>query len=143
MTHRRDFLKNTCTLCLGMVTVASTSILLEGCTSLPLFKATAIDGEIQIPKSSFLPDEKMKMIRCESLDYDILLVLQDDKNHQALLMKCTHADNILIANLNGLSCNLHGSTFNLKGEVTNGPANFPLQKFRTTENMNHINIHLK
>jgi|JI10StandDraft_1071094.scaffolds.fasta_scaffold126870_2 Rieske Fe-S protein len=143
MADRRDFIKNSCTLCLGVLTVTSVSALLEGCTALPLYKASAVDNQIHIPKASFSSDEKMKMIRCESLDYDILLVLQEDKNHQALLMKCTHADNILIANLSGLSCNLHGSTFNLKGEVTNGPANFPLQKFLISEDNNNISIHIK
>ncbi len=130
-------------MCLGLLTAASAATLLEGCTSLPLYKTVAQNDQLTIPKSSILPGEKLKLIRCETIDYDVLLVIAEDKNHQALLMKCTHADNILIANLNGLSCNLHGSTFNLKGEVTNGPANYPLQKFKTNEDENNINIFLK
>lgn len=140
MTTRRDFIKNTCTACFG---VAITGAFLESCANLPVYKTSVKDDTIIVPLSTILPEEKSKIIRTDQFDYDILLVRNENGNNQALLMKCTHLDNGLVVNKNGLSCNLHGSRFDLNGEVTNGPATQQLKKYRITETNTELIIHLK
>ena len=132
-----------CSACLGLLAVTSGVSLLAGCASVPEFQATVNDNTIAVPLASFAADEKVKLVRAKQLPYDILLVRGEDKTHRALEMRCTHANNILSATPNGLHCNFHGSTFNLRGEVTNGPAMKPLKNFRTTEENNLITIYLK
>ncbi len=140
MTTRRDFIKNTCSACLGVV---ATAAFLESCANLPVYKTTVSNDKINVPTTAFIEGETSKIIRVEQLDSDILLVKNNGGNYTALLMKCTHMDNGLVLNKTGLSCNLHGSRFNLEGDVTNGPATQPLNHFKTIETDNQITIFLK
>lgn len=142
MSNRRQFIKDSCTFCIYAVGAVSFSSLLSRCASLPVYKATTVNNIVSIPVASILPNEKIKIIRTDKLEYDILLVTNEDKSYHALLMQCTHQDNPLVATSGGLSCNMHGSTFNLNGEVTKGPAARALKQFGVTEENNNINIHL-
>ena len=125
-----------------MLAFSSLASLLSSCASIPVYSTSVRDNLIQIPLTSILPDEKMKIIRSKTLAYDILLILKEDKNHISFLMKCTHQDNILVATNKGFTCNLHGSNFNLNGDVLNGTASRPLKKLKTIEEENSINIYL-
>lgn len=118
---------------MGLVAGASLSSLLAGCSPLRVLRAEATAGYLTVPKSAFEPDERLKVLRLPTLNYDVLLVLEPDGQHHALLMQCTHADAALVAHSKGLSCNLHGSSFNLKGAVTFGPAVRPLTAFPVVE----------
>ena len=142
MADRRKFIKDSCTTCVGLLAFSSLASLLSSCSALPVYSTSVNDNIIRIPLDSILPDEKMKIIRSKTLAYDILLVLKEDKKHISLLMRCTHQDNILVATQKGMTCNLHGSTFNLNGDVTKGPASRPLQKLKTIEENQHITIYL-
>ena len=117
--------------------------LLAGCASISEFPATVTNDTISVPLASITPGEKIKIVRAKQLAYDILLVLGDNNNHRALEMRCTHANNILSASNTGLFCTFHGSTFDLNGEVTSGPAMSALKNFRTSEANNQITIYLK
>lgn len=141
MSDRRKFIKDSCTACVGLLAFTSLSSLLSSCASLPVYSATVTNNLIQVPLESILPDEQMKIIRSKSLAYDILLVLKKDKKHLSFLMKCTHQDNILVATKQGMVCNLHGSHFDLNGDVKNGPASKPLLRLKTIEENNYINIY--
>lgn len=140
MTTRRNFIKTTCTACFG---IAASAAFLESCAPLPVYKTTVLNDKIDIPQTTFLAGETSKIIRAEQLEFDILLVNNGNGNYTALLMKCTHMDNSLVLNKTGLSCNLHGSRFNLEGDVTNGPATIGLQHFKTIASDNQITILLK
>lgn len=143
MINRRDFLKNTCTLCLAAGGMGAVTAFLSGCASLPVYNTAITENTLRIPALSLSPEENLKIIRSEKLDYDILLVKRQDKGYEALKMKCTHLDNGLVATKNGLICNLHGSRYNLQGEVTVGPALTALQKFKTETSNEQIIIFLK
>jgi Rieske Fe-S protein len=58
-------------------------------------------------------------------------------------MECTHQQNQLIAIPNGFKCNLHGSQFNLEGQVVKGPAERPLKKYKTSMDQGQLVIQLK
>ncbi len=141
MSDRRKFIKDSCTVCAGMLAFTAIASLLSSCAALPVYSTTVKDNLIQVPLESILPDEQMKIIRSKSLAYDILLVLKQDKKHISFLMKCTHQDNILVATKQGMVCNLHGSHFDLNGDVKIGPASKPLKRLKTIEENNFINIY--
>jgi nitrite reductase/ring-hydroxylating ferredoxin subunit len=133
MTTRRDFIHRACLGCMGLVAGASLSGLLAGCSPIHVLRSEATAGYLDVPKSAFAPEERLKVLRLPTLNHDVLLVLEPDGQHRALLMQCTHADAALVAHAKGLSCNIHGSSFNLKGEVTFGPAVRPLIAFPVVE----------
>lgn len=73
----------------------------------------------------------MVIVRTNELDFDVLLV-KEPAGYRALYMKCTHEVAFLAVTNSGLFCSMHGSTFNLKGDVTKEPALKPLTRFETT-----------
>lgn len=140
MTDRRTFIKKAGAGCLALTGMSALASLLSSCGGLTMIKAEPVDNKITVPLSSFLPEERSKIIRSNQMSYDILLVKEPSGNYHALEMKCTHFDNNLVANAKGLSCSMHGSTFDYDGKVTNGPAFNPLKRFTVTNDNQNIII---
>ena len=143
MSSRRDFIKTSCAACALTVGASSfLSILLSSCgTALPVVKLASDAGSITVSADSFLTSKQI-IVREKKLPFDILLVKKTDGTYNALYMQCTHADQQLNANNTGLQCNLHGSTFDLEGNVTRQPALRPLRKFKTEIKDSNLIIYL-
>ena|SRR5436190_974442 len=139
---RKAFIQTSCKFCIALTTTSLLSSLLSGCSTANIYKATAIDNDIRVPVNSFLADETYKIIRTGSNDFDILLRKRPDGNYSALLMKCTHVENALVATKKGFSCNMHGSQFNEEGDVVQGPAARSLTRYQTSHDNEYITIHL-
>lgn len=139
---RRNFIKSSCAFCAGALGAGFMASTLSGCANLPIYKGTTEQDKMNVPFSSF-KESHILIVRNNELDADILLVKNSDSDVNALLMKCTHLDNPLTANQSGLFCPAHGSTFDLKGNVTKEPALYPLKKFKTEINNQIITIYLK
>lgn len=107
------------------------SSLVTSCSTLDVYKTELVDQIIQVPENIFLENETLKIIRTKKIDFDILLIKKPEQKYTALLMKCSHLDNALVANTSGLTCNLHGSKFNFNGDVLTGPALNALTQFKT------------
>lgn len=140
---RRKFVRRSCSLCMA----ASSGMLigsLASCgTALPIFKTEAIKNKISVPVNLFAKSD-FQLVQPKGMFYNIGLKKEKDGSYTALLLRCTHADNQLIAmGSNGFKCTLHGSTFNDEGRVTNGPAEIPLEKFGTQVIADHIIIQLR
>lgn len=137
---RRDFVKQSCTLCLaagaGMV-VGS----LSSCATLPVYKTTMANNKVTVPVSLFAQSD-FQVIQPKDLFYNIGLQKEKDGSYTALLLRCTHADNQLVPTGNGFKCNLHGSAFDKEGQVTQGPAEHSLKKYQTEVISNQVIIHL-
>jgi Rieske Fe-S protein len=131
MQNRRDFIKQSCTLCLGIVGLSALTTQLAGCAPMPIYKGESVNGLITVPFTSFTETNKIVIVRNVHLDWDIVLVKVSDTEYQAVQMKCTHQDNPLTATQSGFFCSAHGSTFDLKGNVTKEPALRPLKKYVT------------
>jgi Rieske Fe-S protein len=58
-------------------------------------------------------------------------------------MKCTHQGNELSASGDHLTCSAHGSEFNNKGMVAQGPAEKNLRAFKVTADADKIFIDLR
>ena len=82
-------------------------------------------------------------MRNDALKYPICIYRLDEKQYSALWMKCAHQGAELQASGDFLQCPAHGSEFNNKGMVTNGPASTNLKSFPVTVYNNEIFIDLR
>ena len=137
---RRNFVKQSCTMCLAVgagLVVGSIS----SCATLPVYKTTMANNKVTVPISLFAQSD-FQVIQPKDLFYNIGLRKESNGTYTALLLRCTHADNQLMATGNGFKCSLHGSVFDKEGQVTQGPAERPLKKYPTEIISDQIIIHL-
>ncbi len=138
---RRKFVKQSCSLCVAIGSGMLIGSLASCGTALPVYKTTLADNKVTVPVSLFANSD-FQLIQPKGMYYNIGLKKEKDGNYTALLLRCTHADNQLTPTGNGFKCTLHGSTFDTEGHVTNGPAERPLQNYRTQLITDQIVIHL-
>ena len=141
MKGRRDFIKKTAGasafLCCGMAGAS----LLQSCGSVKQITAEIKDRSIRIGKTEFT-DNTYVVISNMALPAPIYLHKVSEEEYTAFLMLCTHNDCELEATTKMLVCPCHGSEFDLKGEVTEGPAEKPLMEFDVVVSENEIKIDL-
>ena len=138
--ERRNFLKQSCTVCL----VAGAGMLvssLSGCATLPVYQTAMANNQVAVPVSIFA-QSTLQLIQPKGLYYNIALKKETNGTYTALLLRCTHADNQLNVDGNSYHCSLHGSTFNQQGQVTTGPAERSLKKYTTEVVNDQIIIHI-
>lgn len=140
---RKDFIKTCSFACLG---ATSASLILQSCVAGKNLSAS-IEGEnLVVLKSSFIKQEdflKYVIVRNESLQFPIYLFRISENEYTALYLKCTHQGMELNAYGDKIVCSAHGSEFNNKGTVTNGPAVDPLKSFPVLTDNQNILISLK
>ena len=137
---RKEFIKTSCGICLFIGTGFFLSPL-SSCSNLSVFK-TSVNKNTLVVSLSLFDTTNLQIVRAKELDYDIAIQKQKDGSFIALLMRCTHADNGVNYTGSGYICNLHGSTFDAKGNVTQGPAERPLKQMKIEVNSTNIIIHL-
>lgn len=126
---RKKFIQSSCSVCAMVMVGTGVSSLLTSCASLPIYKGVPQLDIIHVPMSSFV-EGNLVIVRNNRLPADILLVKNTANQIHALEMKCTHHDFALNATTSGLYCTLHGSTFDLQGNVTKEPALESLKRFK-------------
>lgn len=137
---RRDFVKQSCLACMAIgagMLVGS----LSSCATVPVYKTAVSANKVSVPESLF-EQTNFQVVQPKDLFYNIALRKESNGTYTALLLRCTHADNQLMSTGNGFKCNLHGSTFDKEGHVTQGPAERPLTKYKTEVVSGNIIIHL-
>jgi len=130
---RREFTKN-CILCLtGSSLVVP---ILSGCQSTYYSTGVVEPNGISVLKSEFTylkkdqPVQRQYLIvRNDALKFPIYLYRFSDTEYSALLMECTHQGNELQASGDHLHCSAHGSEFNNRGVLAQGPAEKNLRTF--------------
>jgi len=139
--ERREFLKNSCSLCIALgAGVAGLS--LTSCAPFPVYQANVVRNDVAIPLTAFT-QSALQIIRAPTLMYDIALHRNGSGIYKALLLRCTHADSQVDSTGQGYVCVLHGSKFDMDGVVTQGPAQTPLEHLTTDILDEHIIIHLR
>ncbi|MDO3626338.1 ubiquinol-cytochrome c reductase iron-sulfur subunit [Mucilaginibacter sp. BT774] len=138
---RRSFVKQSCTMCLAVGAGLVAASALSSCATLPVYKTTIGNNKVSVPVSLFAQSDFL-VIQPKDMLYNIGLRKEKDGSYAALLLRCTHADNQLVATGNGFRCNLHGSSFDKQGQVTQGPAERSLKKYPTEIIADQIIIHL-
>lgn len=144
--NRREFAKQTCIGCLGGGLL---SAVLAGCQSTHYVNATVESKGLSIPKSEFTYFKKEKpfarqfiIVNHGKLEFPIYLYRISDNEYSALWMKCTHQGSELQAAGDHLYCSSHGSEFDKKGNVNQGPAETNLRSFPVSVNDDKIIIDL-
>jgi Rieske Fe-S protein len=141
---RRNFTK-TCIVCLTGAAVLP----LSGCQSTFYTNGTVESNGISVLKSDFSFMKKDHpvlrdyiIVRNEAMEFPIYLYRFSDEEYSAVLMKCTHQGNELQASGDHLHCSAHGSEFNNRGTVAQGPAEKNLRTFKVTPQGDKIFIDL-
>jgi Rieske Fe-S protein len=131
--NRRAFLKEGCLACLG-VAVAGT--FLAGCKSMKQSTGTLAQDGLQVPLKDFISQAGAEtkyhaylVVRNDALQYPICVYRFGDSEYTALYMRCSHQGAELQAAGDRLTCPAHGSEFDNKGLVRQGPADNPLRSF--------------
>lgn len=143
---RREF-TTACFMCLtGSVAIP----LLSGCQSTYYTSGTIQPNGISILKSEFTYVKKDKpalrdyvIVRNDAMEFPIYVYRFSDDEYSAMLMKCTHQGNELQASGDHLHCSAHGSEFNNRGIVAQGPAEDNLRTFKVATENDKIFIDLR
>lgn len=124
--------------------------LVEGCSTAKIATATIDGSDMIVPLTDFEIKKKNQsafkqylVVHNEKLQYPICVYRFNENNYTALLMRCTHQGNELQVFGDKLQCPAHGSEFNNRGEVKNGPADTSLRTFPVTITNNQLKISLK
>ncbi len=140
--ERRKFLESACKACV----LAGAGLLLSdltACTpSLKIITLPVTQDTVRLPLTSFAK-EPIQIVRPEGWFYNIAIRKSSPDEYEALLMSCTHQQTQLIADSHGFICPLHGSKFNINGQVTKGPAEKALKKYSTGLEQDQLVIQLK
>jgi Rieske Fe-S protein len=83
------------------------------------------------------------IVRNDALLYPICVYRFSENDYTALWMRCTHQGTELQASGDRLQCPAHGSEFNSRGKVSNGPADKDLRSFPVTLSNNQLFIDLR
>lgn len=144
---RRNFIKKSCTACLSATVLSS---LVSSCVSTQYISGKLSKDGITLDKDDFKVKQKggtayssFIIVRNEALKYPICVYRMNDNEYSALWMRCTHQGAELQASGDVLQCSAHGSEFNNKGQVRNGPADTALKTFPVTVSNNEIFIDLR
>jgi Rieske Fe-S protein len=140
--ERRKFLASTCKACLMAGAGFLISDLVACSPSSKVLKLPVSGNTVRVPLTAFAA-EQIQIVRPEGWFYDIAIRKTSAGEYEALLLECTHQQNQLIVNQNGFKCMLHGSQFNLDGQVVKGPAEQPLKRYSTSQDQGQIIVQLK
>ncbi len=140
---RKEFIKVCGGSCLALIGL---SLLNSGCSGTHYVQSTAANNQLTIPKNEFIEIKKNKfrnyiVVKATQLDFPIA-VFKSENKYQAILMRCTHQGNELSINGDILTCSAHGSEFNSKGEIIQGPADQQLKTFPVSEDETNIYLQL-
>lgn len=146
--NRKDFLVKGCIGCLSALAVSSGFI---SCSTTTQYLSGKLgkDG-ITLDKADFKLSQKgnsdyrsFVIVRNDALKFPICVYRHDENNYTALWMQCAHQGAELQASGDMLTCPAHGSEFNNKGVVTNGPASRNLRTFPVTITDNVLFIDMR
>lgn len=132
---RREFIRQAAALGCGM---ALAPLLLQGCKSVQYVKPEQTEDGLVVAASE-LEEHGFVVLESETLQAPVYLTRHEGKLI-ALEMLCTHKACTLRASRTVLSCDCHGSEFNRKGEVLQGPAREPLRTFEVEESQGKLII---
>ncbi len=145
--ERREFIRTGCLACLSgsILTVA-----LQGCSSAYYAKQIELkENSLVVKKNEFIEIKKEQqnmrnvvVAKYEKLAFPIAVFRLGEDQYSAVYLECTHQGNEVQPHGNYLVCEGHGSEFDNKGQVTQGPAEDPLRTFVVKTDKENIYISL-
>lgn len=133
---RKQFLTSCGLACTGTLLAP---YLLSSCKS-TAYLPHSIQGDRVVIRKKDLGDRDINLIKMEKLAHPVCIV-QSGGNYTALLMLCTHKDCEVVPSGPVFHCPCHGSEFDRRGEVVQGPAQKPLQQFKVSHDAENIYIY--
>ncbi len=144
---RKDFLVKCGFACVGTL---AAGLILESCGTTKNINADIADSDMLVPLSSFVMKEKGEVkyhnyiiAQNTILQFPIYVFRYSATEYSAVYMRCTHQGAELQAFGDKLVCPAHGSEFDNKGAVQNGPADATLRTFPVVIDNNQLKISLK
>jgi len=144
---RRKFIINSCAACLGATVLPG---MLSSCTATRYINGVLGNNGLTVSTDAFRTKKKNTeayhsfIIAChESLQYPVCIYRLSETEYTALWMRCTHQGVELQASGDQLQCPAHGSSFNNRGLVTNGPAGTGLRSFPVTLHNHELFIDMR
>jgi Rieske Fe-S protein len=124
--------------------------ILSGCQSTHYSEGVVEPHGISVLRSEFIYFKKDQpiqrqylIVRNDALKFPIYLYRFSDVEYSALLMECTHQGNELQASGDHLHCSAHGSEFDNRGALAQGPAEKNLRSFKVRAEGEKIMIDLR
>jgi Rieske Fe-S protein len=133
MQNRRDFIKQSGAACAALAGLGFLTTL-EGCAPAKNITASTYDAasnKISFPLTS-LDSQGKAVVNGPNSEYSIFVRKKSESELEALQLKCTHRGHSVNVEEAKLHCPLHGSEFDLDGNVIHGPAKEPLKRFPVT-----------
>jgi Rieske Fe-S protein len=144
---RKDFIKSCGFICLGGATMAT---ILQSCAATKIVGAKILRDDLIVPLTSFKSTggnknnyKKYVVVQNDLLQYPICIYRINENEYAALWMKCSHQGAQLQVFGDKLQCPAHGSEFDNKGGVQNGPADNKLRTFVVVIEKDQLKISLK
>lgn len=144
---RRNFIKKTCTACLSITAI---SVIGTSCVATKYMTGNLVKDGLVINKNDFKIKQNggtayssFIILRNDALKFPVCVYRFSDHEFTALWMQCTHQGAELQAAGDTLQCPAHGSEFDNKGFLKNGPADSNLRTFPVTVNNNEIFIDMR
>jgi Rieske Fe-S protein len=141
---RKQFLKTCGLACFGSIAAVS---MLEGCAPARSANNTIEGDNLVVPVADFGNEtdgyRKFVVVNNDLLKFPICIFRHAPNDYSALWMECSHLGAELQVFGDTLQCPAHGSEFNNKGFVRNGPAERALRSFPILMENNFIKISLK
>lgn len=146
--NRKDFLVKGCIGCLSALAVSSGFISCSTTTQYLSGKLgkdgiTLVKADFKLSQRGNTDYRSFVIVRNDALKFPICVYRHDENNYSALWMQCAHQGAELQASGDMLTCPAHGSEFNNKGVVTNGPASRNLKTFPVTITDNVLFIDMR
>ena len=145
--NRRKFLATSCLSCLAGSLGAS---LLAGCGSLPIVRAPIVGSDLVIPLTEFprpgTPGGSSTvhlLVHNDRLEYPVCIYRDGGDRYHALWMQCTHQGTELQVIGDRIECTAHGSLFDRRGTVLQGPASTNLRSFPVHVDLDHVRVSLR
>jgi len=134
--HRAEFIKKSCTACIGVVSWSALGAL-QGCVPSNLYRATVTGRKIIIPLTAFSEFSSL-IVRAKGEPFDVIVLKNNEGVYDAFELRCTHADTSITYTGRDFICHLHGSVYSRNGQVTKGPAEENLRSFKIELSANEI-----
>ena len=144
---RKDFIRSCGFACVGGIGMAT---LMQSCTSTKILSGKISTDNLVVPISDFETKngnntyfKKYIVVHNDMLQYPICVYRFNENEYSALWMQCTHQGTELQVFGDRLQCPAHGSEFDNKGSIQNGPADKKLRTFPITIEKDQLKISLK
>jgi Rieske Fe-S protein len=123
---------------------------LGGCAAVKYSAGTIKNSDLLVPLEDFTEPlqagvqyRKFVIASNDQLKFPLCIFRFSNTDYQALWLQCTHQGNELQVFGDKLQCPAHGSVFDARGNVTNGPADKPLRSFPVRIDGEYLKISLK